>query len=442
MTLLADFDNDGWQDLFMTCAREPDRLYRGLAEGRFEAVTTGPGEITEGGISGPAAAFDVDGDALLDLYVGNFGNYLAGESPFLPGDNKNGLPDRLYRNLGQLRFRDVSAAAGVGNTGWAQAVSHADVDGDGDQDVYVANDFGTNDLLLNRGDGTFESGGARSGAADPFHGMNVTFADLNRDLLPDIFITNIWGLDPRSLALIETNTLLMSRDGEPRPRFEPLEDETLKGIDTGWSWGAMFFDFDNDGDDDLFIVNGFTDYWTSIQYRAHPDRPGQRYPINNGRGANVLLVNRTGLPNEPVESGAELADVNSRALALLDFDLDGDLDLAITTFHGEARLFRNDLASGNRWMAVELVGSPAAGSSRDAIGAQILATPSTGGPTIWRQVSGGEGYMSMSTLAVEVGLAAAATADLEVRWPGGARQRLLRVPADRRVRIAQRTGGR
>ncbi len=433
--LIADFDNDGWRDLYTGCARDPDRLYRGLPDGSFADATAGAGLDAAAGISGPATAFDGDGDGLLDLYVGYFGNYLAGESPFRPGDNRNGQPDRYFRNLGGLRFEDVSAAAGVGSTGWAQAVSHTDVDLDGDQDVYVANDFGRNELLLNRGDGSFEPAPEDSGAADPNHGMNVAFADLNADLLPDIFITNIWSLEPRRLELVETNSLLLSRDGPARPRFTTADDPALAAIDTGWSWAALFLDFDHDADDDLFLVNGFTDYWTTFQYRAHPEQPGRRYAVNNGRDANRLLVSDGGLPTRPVASGAEMAEANSRGLALADFDLDGDVDLAVSAFHGPARLFRNELPAGRHWLAVELLGATTSAGGRDAFGAVVLTRLPGRAAPIWRQVTGGEGYLSMSTPAVELGLGASSSATLELRWPDGRRQRLETVTADRRLRI-------
>ena len=133
-------------------------------------------------------------------------------------DAKNALPNRLYRNLGNLggnggtasslRFLDITEQAGVGDRGWAQALSHFDYDADGDQDLYIANDFGRNELFTNLGDGSFESSGAATGSDDPHHGMNVAFTDLNRDLLPDIFVTNIWFWASAKQEVTETNTLL------------------------------------------------------------------------------------------------------------------------------------------------------------------------------------------------------------------------------------------
>ncbi len=436
MAVLADFDNDGRRDLFLTYARDANRLYKNLGQGRFEDVTERCGLDRPGDISGPAVAFDYDNDGLLDLYVGNFGNYLAGETPWETTDAQNAMPNRLYRNLGGLRFEDVTQRAGVGNTGWSQAISHADLDLDGDQDLYLANDFGRNDLLLNQGDGTFTSAGDGSGADDPFHGMNVSFAELNGDGLPDLFITNIWHWHPARKAVDEFNSLLTSRRQEDGGlRYDRAPAPGQFEIDTGWSWAGLFFDADLDGDDDLFVTGGLTDYSTFVQYRPHPDFPGRIYPINDSGEPNLFLRNDNGLPGQAITSGAELAGRNSRSLALLDFDLDGDLDLAVTTFHSRAHLFRNDApAEGNRWLSVELIGDAEKGINRDAIGSQLVAS-GAGGFSAWRSITGGEGYLGMSSLPVEFGLGALSEVDLEIHWPNGTVQRVDKVPADSRVQV-------
>jgi hypothetical protein len=446
MAVIADFDNDGDRDLFITYARDTNRLLANRGDGVFADVTPGSGLEREGDISGPAAAVDIDGDGLLDLYVGNFGDYLAGESPQQSRAATNGMPNRLYRNLGGLKFEDASAASGIGNTGWTQALSHADLDRDGDQDLYVANDFGHNALLLNDGQGHFEDAAATTNTDDRNHGMNVSFADLNRDGRPDIFVTNIWFWDALEGAAIETNTLLLSADasgaeGHDAPRFRRFEEPRFLGYDTGWSWGALFLDLDNDADEDLIVVNGFTDYLTFIQKRPHPEIEGRIYPINNGGDPNWLFRQDGELEFVPVRSSVELDSLNSRSVALLDFDRDGDLDAAISTFHSRTRLFRNDAPeSGSHWLEVELVGDPARGVNRDAIGAQLLAT-SESGLHAWRSVTGGEGYLSQQSLRLELGLGEARSADLEILWPDGSTQRLANVAADQRIRVRLGTDG-
>jgi hypothetical protein len=165
-------------------------------------------------------------------------------------------------------------------------------------------------------------------------------------------------------------------------------------------------------------------------------------PYNNAREQNVLLLNDDGLPVERVEPcGAELGNVNSRSLALLDYDLDGDLDLAVTTFHSHAHLFRNDGApKENHWLSIELVGDPAQRGNRDAIGAQLTVRDGEH-LYVWRAVTGGEGYLGTNTRPAEFGLGESTSVDVDITWPGGGRQLLEGVPANYRIRVYQgRTG--
>lgn len=440
MAVLADLDNDGDRDALITFARDGNRLFENLGGGRFRDISEAAGLRSDGSISGPAIAFDFDNDGLLDLYLGNFGDYLEGEAPWQASDNRNAQANRLYRNRGALRFEDVTEAAGAGNTGWAQAISHVDYNLDGYQDIYIANDFGRNELLENLGNGTFASRGAATGTDDEFHGMNVAFSDLNQDRYPDILITNIWGWVLSEPGPGEFNKLLLSTPSEDGPVYRATNSAIpeFESRDTGWSWGALFFDADNDGDEDLYVVNGHTDYSTFVQYRPHPTRDGAIYPINNGREANLFFLNQEGELRVPAQpTGAELGDLNSRSVALLDYDMDGDLDMAVSTFHEHARLFRNDLAPRqNHWLEIELVGDPTQGASLDAIGTQLIAR-SDDGFYAWRTVTGGDGYLSMSTLPLEIGLGVATSVDLEIYWPGRRRQDVRGVPGSQRIRVRQ-----
>jgi len=349
------------------------------------------------------------------------------------------MPNQLFHSRGAFQFEDVSDTAGIGNTGWTQALSHFDYDQDGDQDLYIANDFGPNDLLVNNGDGTFASSGIATGSDDPFHGMNVGFADLNRDRYADIFVTNIWFWNPTRNELTEANSMLLSEvTDEGQVLFRRVEDPEFLQHDTGWSWGSVFLDADNDGDDDLYVVNGFTDYLTFAQYRASPNYPDELYAINNGREPNWFFRNDDGLPIHHVPaSGAEMDRINSRGVSPLDFDGDGDLDMAVSAFHSSLRMFRNNGApASHHWLSVEIVGDSSRGVNRDAIGAQVIAT-GAGDLYIWRLRSGGEGYLSMGSPELEMGLGDTSTVDIEVIWPGGERQKHAGIAADQRIRILQ-----
>jgi hypothetical protein len=148
--IIVDFDNDGLQDILITYANDDHRLYRNLGGTRFENVSMGSGLTGEGVVAGPATAFDYDGDGLLDLYIGHLGDYLNGVLPTVERDTRNGGPNKLFRNLGAMRFEDVTAGSGAAGAGWTQAVAHTDFDRDGRQDIIVANDFGRNAFLRNR----------------------------------------------------------------------------------------------------------------------------------------------------------------------------------------------------------------------------------------------------------------------------------------------------
>ena len=189
--LIVDLDGDGLRDVLVTYAADPHRLWKNLGDMRFEDVTDKTGLGGAGLVGGPATVFDYDGDGKLDVYLAYFGNYLEGALPTVDRDNRNALPNRLFRNRGELRFEDVTEESGTGDTGWCQAVSHVDLDGDGRQDIVVANDFGRNVLYRNRGGGVFEDAAPRLGMTNAFHSMNVGVADLNADDFPDLYISNI-----------------------------------------------------------------------------------------------------------------------------------------------------------------------------------------------------------------------------------------------------------
>lgn len=468
--VIADFDNDGRQDILITYADDSNRLYRNLGDGTFDDVTAKSGLGGNGSMAGPATVFDFDRDGLLDVYIGYFGDYLRGyrdlevppsgafkgELPGLARDNKNGLPNQLLRNLGEMRFEDVTEASGTGDLGWAQAVSHTDFDGDGWQDLIVANDYGKNAFLRNRGDGTFDDVSESLGIIYAYHSMNVGIADMNDDMFPDVYISNIntFVKDTKYVLPTADTPAQVERDAMARMRIEEasilyvsvVEDRTLQRyvgsdslergeISVGWAWDADFFDIENDGDDDLYVLNGTNDYYV---YRNTKTPDGEKVPLyDHTRESNVLFVNeQSTLRNRTVGSGAELL-VNSRAATYLDYDRDGDLDIAINNFHTSAVFLRNDAeARGGNWISIRLIGDPEKGSNRDAIGARIVAkTPR--GNRVWREVRGGTGYLSSHPKEVHVGLGDERVVDIEIRWPGGSSQVLRGLEAQGRYVIRE-----
>ena len=453
--IFADFDNDGRRDILITYANDAHRLYRNLGGGRFQDVTATAGLGGEDLIGGPVTVFDYDGDGLLDIYICYFGHYLQGALPTFH-DSRNALPNRLHRNIGGLRFQDVSDASGTGDVGWAQAVSHVDFDRDGHQDIIIANDFGRNAFLRNRGDGTFEDLAADLGITKFYHSMSVGITDLNEDGFPDVYVSNIGTMvkdnkyvypnentplnfdhDAMATMLIkEANMLYMSREvGGRLEGYLPSQDVQRGALATAWAWDAEFFDYDNDGDDDLFVVNGSNDYNMFAR--------GTRDVAWYGDTADVFYVNRGGqLVNRSAESGADFVG-NSRSVVFVDMDEDGDLDIIVTAFHGSARVLRNNSeALGNHWVMIRLVGDPQHGINLDAIGARLIVTPAETDRRILREITGGSGYLSMEPLEQHIGLGPASTATVRVVWPNGDEQVVRDLAANKRHIIRYGLEGR
>ena len=461
--VITDFDNDGLQDILIAYNRDQHRLYRNLGGVEFEDVTAHTGLGGEGLISGPVTVFDFDNDGLLDVYLTCFGDYLQGAIPHEERNNTNALPNRLFRNLGGLRFADVTAGSGTDDRGWCQAVTHTDFDRDGLQDIIVANDFGCNALLRNLGAGRFENISPALQITKAYHSMNVGITDLNRDRYPDLYISNIATMvkdnkyvlpdvntplkfNAKAMANMlvkEANILYLSESNESGlVRYQPSIDVERGETSTGWAWDAEFFDFDNDGDDDLYVVNGTNDY-NMFQDVLKVNQDGQQtfYHLHYQRESNVFFVNEGGkLKNQSGRSGADFKS-NSRSVAYLDWDNDGDLDIAINNFHDPATLLQNNSQlRGNHWIKVRLVGDPDRGSNRDAIGAQIEATS---GDSLYllREVQGGSGYLSMEPKEQHIGLGKANSVDLRITWPNGQVQDVMNLPANHCYLVDQAEAG-
>jgi hypothetical protein len=462
--IIADLDNDGWQDILITYANDNHKLYRNSGNGKFEDVSGTAGLGGENLVGGPAAVFDYNNDGLLDIYISYFGDYLHGNLPKLTRDNLNGLPNKLFKNTGGMRFEDVTEKAGVGNTGWGQALAHTDFDLDGRQDIIVGNDFGINVYYRNRGDGTFENAAPKLGTDKPSFTMNVGITDLNRDGFPDIYISNIVTMvkdekyvlpaedtamkfDPAKMArmrVIEANDLFLSHSADGKLEKYMLSDAVGRGFSsTGWAWGANFFDFDNDGDDDLYCVNGMN------EYSVYSDTPYYTKVFNEQRKitlpvyekeSNVFFVNEGGkLQNHSKESGTDLLG-NSRSIVYLDFDNDGDLDIILNNYHGPAVVYRNNSQQlNNNRMMIKLTGDPGKKSNRDAIGARIIAYKN-GQQLAWREIRGGDSYLSVSPKVQHMGLGKEKAVDITVIWPNGEKSQFQNVEANRRYMLKQSTG--
>ena len=452
--LFFDFNDDGRPDLFVVRFGR-SQLFENLGGGRFRDVTAGSGlEGRRNAIT--AIAFDYDRDGRLDLLVGSYFRPVDVFHPDTPrffpdsmetADNGGGLT--LFHNEGpgadgRTTFRDVTAAAGLAIDGWVLDVGHGDADGDGDDDLYVACDFGTDHFFVNDGDGTFTDRTEEAIGIDTKKGMNAEWGDYDGDGRLDVFVTNITD------DYMREGNFLWHNDGPDAAgvvHFTDVARET-GSADSGWGWGGKFFDYDDDGWLDLFVVDG----WVSAGAQSYvPEifamitRPGvdladvrnwppMRDKSLSGYQRDRLFHNEGGrfFRDEAQRQGVDsLRD--GRGVAVADFDGDGRLDLFVANAGDLPHLFRNRTPAGAHWLELELAGRR---SNRDAVGAQ--ARLSAGGRTLLRFVDGGNGFAGQSSKRLHFGLGAAATADgLEIRWPSGLRQRFGPIAADRLYRVVE-----
>lgn len=437
--LFADVNNDGYQDLLVGSYGRT-RLLHGDAAGRFTEVGNAAG-LTETGNVSAAVFFDYDADGWLDLLVGRYFEQdmrrltSLAALPTTFHSARNGAPNLLYRNNGNGSFTEVGGALGVNDRGWTLAAAAGDLDNDGDSDVYIANDFGPDVVYRNNGDGSFSDVSDDAIGPDSDAGMNAEMGDINGDGLLDLYVTNITN------PVMDQGNMLWKNLG--KLQFVNLA-QAMNVRDGGWGWAAKFLDFDNDGDLDIYTVNGFVSDGPMDIFR----RPGQIVRGNvsdirswpDMRGLSLsgyeknLLFRNDG--DEFVEIGAAAgvdALADGRGIAAGDIEGDGDVDMLVTNIGAPPLLYRNDIGQKYSWFAAELVGTA---GNRDAIGARVTVT--TGDRRQIREVDGGSGYNAQGSRVVHVGLGQATTADhVEVRWPGGRRVRHLALPARTKAVIAE-----
>jgi enediyne biosynthesis protein E4 len=445
---VGDYDNDGFEDLYVTYYGK-NALYHNNGDGTFTDVSEKSGVAGSGTAWGTGCAFvDYDRDGHLDLMVANYVDFDLAKTP-APGERVNcmwkgvpvmcgpqGLPaanNILYRNRGDGTFVDVTKKAHIDETNghYALSVTTLDYDDDGWPDIYVACDSTASILYHNNRDGTFKDVAITAGAAfnEDGHaqaGMGSTAGDYNGDGRLDIFKTNFSD---------DTATLYRNNgDGT----FDDVTFPAGLGLHTQYlGWGAMFFDFDNDGWPDLILVNGHVYPEVDSQHLGSNFQEPRILYHNNGDGTFADISATAG----PGITSAS----SSRGLAIGDLWNDGRLAAVVSNMNAPPSLLVNQVRNANHWVAFQLTGDfpgskpparaqqavqGATRSTRDAIGARIKVT--TGTRTLVDEVRSGSSFISNNDMRVHFGLGAAAKIDsVEIRWPSGLVERFDKVAVDK-----------
>lgn len=421
---VGDYDNDGRDDIYITTLGQ-DRLLHNEGGGKFADVTAASG-INNDAFGTSAAWLDFDLDGRLDLFVANYVQWSPEKDLFcsLDGAVKSyctpesypGSSSKLYRNLGDGKFSDVTDQAGLGDpTSKSLGLVAFDYDNDGWTDLFVANDTQPNKLYRNLQNGKFEEIGVASGVAFGEDGvargaMGVDAIDYDRSGRPSL-ITGNFSNEMLGLYHNEGNSLFV--DEAPRSAVGRASLLSL-------TFGLFFFDADLDGYPDIFAANGHID--EEIE-RVQPKVTFKQAPL--------LLRNLGAGKFQPVDVIS--AKMVARGAAYGDYDKDGDLDILIAENHGPARLFRNDRQNANHWLSVRLEGVTC---NRNGIGAAVRLT--SAGGTQSQTVHSGSSYCSASDLALTFGLGGDDMATkIEIDWPGGKTQTLTDVAANQQLTLRQ-----
>jgi enediyne biosynthesis protein E4 len=435
---VGDFDNDGFDDLFITYYGH-NVLYRNNGDGTFTDVTQKAGlRHTAVRYGSGCTWLDYDRDGHLDLFVAHYLNTTLEKLP-KPGESADcrwkgipvncgprGLPTgfvQLFHNNGDGTFTDVSRESGVAaaSGGYPMTAVAADYDNDGWPDIYVACDSTPSWLFRNQHDGTFRQEALERGVAlseDGLEqaGMGIAIGDYDLDGSLDVFKTHF----------ADDTNILYRNDG--KGYFDDVTIRAGIGVETRYvGWGAGMFDLDNDGLPDLFLVTGSVYPEVEQKLPAYPFRTPRLVFRNLGDGRFEELIDEAG-------SGVA-APHASRGCAFGDFDNDGDVDILVMNMNEPPSLLRNDVSGGGHWLKVLLIGVK---SNRSAIGARVIAR--YGGRTQAQEMTAQSSFYSANDRRLHFGLGSAASAELTIRWPSGATEKIPNVVANQLVVIREGAG--
>ena len=425
---VADYDNDGNPDLFVTNFGQ-NVLYRNDGNGTFTDVTSDTGLLSEPCFSTGSAFADYNNDGWLDLIVVN---YVLVDLAFALDCSQAGIPaycrpedfpptsDVLYRNNGDGTFTDVTQDVGLTALGRGLGAIWTDVDNDGSPDLYIANDREPNFLYRNNGDGTFTElaelhGIARNAHGDVESSMGIDTADYDNDGDFDVILTHYQA---------ETNTLYQN-DGNGV--FWDVTAQSRLGEPTllPLAWGTGFADFDNDGWLDIFFANG----------HLH-DNIEELEEIGVYKQQNQLFRNQddgTYTDISDLAGDGMLIEKSSRGAIFGDYDNDGDLDILVANIADTPDLLRNDTPQAHHWLGIKLVGEK---SNRDGIGAKVMLQ--SGDINLLREVKSGGSYLSQNPHRLLIGLGAAGQVDqIVVHWQNGVQDAIVNVQCNQILTIRE-----
>lgn len=426
---IADYDNDGREDVYIT-ALEGDRLFHNEGNGKFRDVTSQSG-IRNANFGTSAAWVDYDRDGKADLFVANYVNWtqkgdlwcsLDGSTKsYCTPESYKGQTSKLYHNLGNGRFEDVTDKAGLGDkTSKSLGVAIIDFNNDGWPDLFISNDTQPNKLYRNNRNGAFTEEAVAAGVAFGEDGvargaMGVDCADYDRSGRPHMLIGNF---SNQMLGLYhnEGNNLFVNE----APRSAVGRSSLLS-----LAFGVFFFDFDLDGYPDIFAANGHIDEEIGrVQPKIQYKQPALLFH-NTGKG-KFDDVSKT--------SGPDLTKpMVARGAAYADFDRDGDLDILVATNNGPAVLYRNEGGNRNHWLNLRLQGVQ---SNRSALGAVVTVESAGGRQT--QTVHSGSSYASQSDLALTFGLGKDdLVKSVEVQWPSGKKDRHVNLKANQFLKLRE-----
>ena len=429
---VADYDNDGRPDIYIT-ALDGDHLFHNEGNWKFRDVTAASG-IQNAAFATCAAWFDYDRDGNVDLFVANYVQWTekadlwcsldGATKSYCTPESYKGNKSRLFHNLGNGRFEDVTDRSGVGDpTSKSLGVTVVDYNSDGWPDLFVANDTQPNKLYRNNKNGTFTDEAVTAGVAFGEDGvargaMGVDWGDYDRSGRPHLLVGNF---SNQMLGLYHNEGTGLFVDEAPRSAIGRASLLSL-------AFGVFFFDYDLDGHLDIFAANGHID-----------EEVGHVQPKIQFRQPPLLFHNVSGHEFENVTAAMGSAfnrAIVGRGAAYADFDRDGDQDILITTNNGPAYLFRNDGGNKNHWLNVRLAGSK---SNRSAIGAVVRVESASGKQ--WNVVRSGSSYCSASDLALTFGLGSdSVVTRLEIEWPSGSKQSFTNINANQFLAINEATG--